>query len=158
MKSFLKKIIRKIWKFRKHKKNILLRELAKESGSLTLLDIGSAGDIEPRWIPIAEELNYIGVEPDERSSRLLTNLHNCKNYRIINSVIWSEKTQLSFNFCRKPEVSSVFEPNNEFLERFPNAKRFEISKKYQFLDDIFLRVLNKHPEEMSNIFFNMFKT
>lgn len=126
MKSFLKKIIRKIWKVRKHKKSILLREIAKESGSLTLLDIGSAGDIEPRWIPIAEELNYIGVEPDERSSRLLTNLYNCKNYRIINSVIWSEKTQLSFNLCRKPEVSSVFKPNNEFLERFPEAERFEI--------------------------------
>ena len=39
-----------------------------------------------------------------------------------------------------------------------NSKRFEISKKYQFLDDIFLRVLNKHPEKMSNIFFNMFST
>ena len=35
---------------------------------------------------------------------------------------------------------------------------FEINKKYQFLDDIFLRVLNKHPEKMPEIFFNMFKT
>ena len=126
MKSFLKKIIRKIWKVRKNKKSILLREIAKESGSLTLLDIGSAGDIEPRWIPIAEELNYIGVEPDERSSCFLKNSHNCKNYRIINSLIWSEKKQVFFNLCRKPQVSSVFKPNNDFLERFPEAKRFEI--------------------------------
>lgn len=126
MNSLLKRIIRKIWKFRKHKKNILLREIAKECGSLTLLDLGSAGDIEPRWVPIAEELNYIGVEPDERSSRLLSNSHNCKNYRIVNSVIWSEKTKVSFNLCRKPQVSSVFKPNIEFLERFPEAKRFEI--------------------------------
>ena len=36
--------------------------------------------------------------------------------------------------------------------------RFEISKKYQFLDDVFLRVLKRHPEKMSNIFFNMFNT
>ena len=35
--------------------------------------------------------------------------------------------------------------------------KFEISKKYQFLDDIFLRVLNNHPEKMSDIFFEMFK-
>ena len=34
---------------------------------------------------------------------------------------------------------------------------FQIDKKYQFLDDIFLRVLNKHPEKMADIFFNMFK-
>ena len=46
----------------------------------------------------------------------------------------------------------------ENIENISNSKRFEISKKYQFLDDIFLRVLNKHPEKMSNIFFNMFKT
>ena len=46
----------------------------------------------------------------------------------------------------------------ENIENISNAKRFEISKKYQFLDDIFLRVLNKNPEKMSNIFFNMFNT
>jgi lycopene beta-cyclase len=33
---------------------------------------------------------------------------------------------------------------------------FEIAKKYQFLDDIFLRVLEKHPQKMSEIFFKMF--
>ena len=44
------------------------------------------------------------------------------------------------------------------IENISNSKRFEISKKYQFLDDIFLRVLNKNPEKMSDIFFKMFKT
>jgi lycopene beta-cyclase len=43
------------------------------------------------------------------------------------------------------------------IENISNSKRFEISKKYQFMDDIFLQVLNKHPEKMSNIFFKMFK-
>ena len=37
-----------------------------------------------------------------------------------------KKKQISFNLCKKPEVSSVFKPNNEFLERFPEAERFEI--------------------------------
>jgi len=32
------------------------------------------------------------------------------------------------------------------------------TKKYQFLDKVFLRVLEKHPEKMPKIFFNMFKT
>ncbi len=132
MNSFFKKIIKKVWQFRKYKKNLLLREIAKESGSFTLLDIGSAGDIEPRWLPIAEELNYIGVEPDERSSRLLKNKHNCKSYRIINSVIWSKKKEVSFNLCRKPQVSSVFKPNQEFLNRFPEADRFEIINNKSF--------------------------
>ena len=45
----------------------------------------------------------------------------------------------------------------ENIENISTTSKFEISKKYQFLDDIFLRVLNKHPDKMSDIFFNMFK-
>ena len=45
----------------------------------------------------------------------------------------------------------------ENIENISTTSKFEIDKKYQFLDDIFLRVLNKHPEKMSDIFFNMFK-
>ena len=37
-------------------------------------------------------------------------------------------------------------------------KIFNLGKKYQFLDKVFLRVLKKHPEKMPKIFFNMFKT
>ena len=39
----------------------------------------------------------------------------------------------------------------------PLIKKYKISTKYQFLDEIFLRVLEKHPEKMSDIFFKMFK-
>ena len=44
------------------------------------------------------------------------------------------------------------------IENISNTKKFEISKKYQFLDDVFLRVLEKHPEIMPDIFFKMFKS
>ena len=91
MKSLIRSILKEIWQRKINRKNNLLKKLAREIKKITLLDIGSSGDIEPRWLPIAETLNYIGVEPDERTSCFLTNIHNCKNYRIINSVIWSEK-------------------------------------------------------------------
>ena len=42
------------------------------------------------------------------------------------------------------------------IEDIKNTKKFEIKKKYQFLDKIFLRVLKKYPEKMPNIFFDMF--
>ena len=45
----------------------------------------------------------------------------------------------------------------ENIENIANAKKYKISTKYQFLDEIFLRVLEKHPEKMSDIFFKMFK-
>ena len=46
----------------------------------------------------------------------------------------------------------------ENIENISKIKKFKISKKYQFLDDIFLRVLNENPEMMPDIFFKMFKS
>lgn len=138
MKLNLKSLINKFWKIRKHKKSILLNELLSGS-SITLLDIGSAEDIQPRWLPIANKLNYIGVEPDQRSASLLKNIHNCKNYKIINSVIWSDKQEITFNLCKRPLASSVFKPNRDLVDRFPDSDRFEIINKKSFksstLDD-----------------------
>ena len=42
------------------------------------------------------------------------------------------------------------------IENIQSAKKYDIGKKYQFLDKVFLRVLEKHPEKMPNIFSNMF--
>jgi lycopene beta-cyclase len=66
-------------------------------------------------------------------------------------------TRLStgYTFLNIQEHSKYLREN---IENISNLKKFEISKKYQYLDDIFLRVLNENPEKMSNIFFNMFNT
>ena len=44
------------------------------------------------------------------------------------------------------------------IENISKTKIFKINQKYQFLDDIFLRVLEKHPKKMPDIFFKMFKS
>ena len=43
------------------------------------------------------------------------------------------------------------------IENISEVKKFKISKKYQILDNVFLRVLEKNPEKMPDIFFKMFK-
>ena len=45
----------------------------------------------------------------------------------------------------------------ENIENISKVKIFEIEKKYQFLDNIFLKVIKKNPENMPNIFFKMFE-
>ena len=66
-------------------------------------------------------------------------------------------TRLStgYTFLNIQEHSKYISKN---IENISNVKKFEISKKYRFLDDIFLRVLNKNPEMMPDIFFKMFKS
>ena len=64
-------------------------------------------------------------------------------------------TRLStgYTFLNIQEHSKYIRKN---IDKIEHAKIYNIGKKYRFLDSIFLRVLKKHPEEMSNIFFKMF--
>ena len=64
-------------------------------------------------------------------------------------------TRLStgYTFLNIQEHSKYIRMN---IENIQSTKKFDIGKKYQFLDRVFLRVLEKHPEKMPNIFYNMF--
>ena len=45
----------------------------------------------------------------------------------------------------------------ENIDKIEKIKMYNIGKKYQFLDEIFLRVLKNNPDKMPKIFFEMFK-
>ena len=64
-------------------------------------------------------------------------------------------TRLStgYTFLNIQEHSKYIRMN---IENIQNAKKYDIGKKYHFLDKVFLRVLEKHPEKMPSIFSNMF--
>ena len=65
-------------------------------------------------------------------------------------------TRLStgYTFLNIQEHSKYIREN---IENISNVRKYKIDTKYQFLDEIFLRVLEKHPEKMPDIFFKMFK-
>ena len=66
-------------------------------------------------------------------------------------------TRLStgYTFLNIQEHSKYIREN---IENIAKTKKFEIGKKYQFLDSIFLKVLEEHPKMMPDIFFKMFKS
>ena len=65
-------------------------------------------------------------------------------------------TRLStgYTFLNIQEHSKYIRKN---IENISETKVYEIDKKYLFLDQVFLRVLKKHPKLMPDIFFKMFK-
>jgi len=98
-------------------------------GEICLLDIGAAIDLEPRWRPFAKFTNYVGVEPDERSrSAILNPQYDFISYQILPYALAADSQTLNFNLCRKPGVSSLYEPNAEFISRFWDVKRFEVEE------------------------------
>ena len=66
-------------------------------------------------------------------------------------------TRLStgYTFLNIQEHSKYIVKN---INKIREIKTYNIGKKYQFLDKIFLKVLENHPKRMPEIFFNMFKT
>ena len=66
-------------------------------------------------------------------------------------------TRLStgYTFLNIQEHSKYIRKN---IENIKKVKVYDIGKKYRFLDEIFLRVLKKHPEKMPNIFSKIFNS
>ena len=96
-------------------------------GEITIGDIGAAGEIAPRWKPFSKNLNYIGFEPDKRSIETITNKKaDFKSYQILPYALSDSKKTLSFHLCKDPEKSSLYEPNSEILDKFPDLKRFDV--------------------------------
>jgi len=64
-------------------------------------------------------------------------------------------TRLStgYTFLNIQEQSKYIRQN---IANIKNTKIFSINKKYQFLDNIFLKVLKKNPNKMAQIFYKLF--
>ena len=132
--------------------------------------------VETTWLSKMNDVSQ--KDYDKQIKDYIENHLNLKNYKItykeegaiplfypsyqqeknkINIGTAGGMTRLStgYTFLNIQEHSKYIREN---IENISKAKKFEISKKYQFLDEIFLRVLEKHPEKMPNIFFKMFKS
>ena len=66
-------------------------------------------------------------------------------------------TRLStgYTFLNIQEQSKYIRKN---IENIKDTKIFSIERKYEFLDNIFLKVLKKNPERMAQIFYRMFNS
>ena len=107
---------------------LALDELKIKRG-ITLIDLGAAGDIIPRWKRIEKYLNYHGFEPDKRSREYLLNKdHICKSYKIHDKIVSEKKGKKKFYLCQEEQNSSTFKPNEDLYKLYPRAERFKIKK------------------------------
>ena len=82
---------------------------------------------------------------------------NINNKNIINIGTAGGMTRLSTGYTfLNIQQQSRYIVNN--LGDITSKKGFKIPGKYDFLDQIFLKVLKKYPKKMPDIFFNMFKS
>ena len=83
-----------------------------------------------------------------------TFINNKKNINI-GSAGGMTRLSTGYTFLNIQEHSKYIARNIDKIEK---VKTFNLGKKYEFLDKIFLKVLEKYPEKMPKVFSNMFKT
>ena len=132
--------------------------------------------IETTWLSDLEDQNL--MDYDLQLENYIKNNLGIKNYKInfmekgaiplfyplfindektINIGSAGGMTRLStgYTFLNIQEHSKYIVQNIDKIEKL---RRYNLGKKYHFLDKIFLRVLKNHPDKMPEIFFEMFKT
>ena len=115
--------------------------LGKEK--ISLFDIGASGGLEPRWKKIENNLKAILFEPDERS---YLELEKNEYVKKIFSVGLSDAVKKGVIYLtKKPQVSSLFKPNMNFLSGFPNSERFDIVEELSIELSTLDECLSKEP-------------
>ena len=131
--------------------------------------------IETTWISSLEDQSLLDY--DLQLENYIKNNLGIKNYKInftekgaiplfypsfendeknifIGSAGGMTRMSTGYTFLNIQEHSKYIVKN---IDQIGKIKTFNLGKKYQFLDKVFLRVLEKYPEKMPTIFYNMFK-
>ena len=113
------------------------------SSPIVLLDIGASGGLQKNWHRAQKHLIKIFVEPDEHTFKNLSKNAD-KETILISTPLYIEKRFIDFYTCRKQEVSSIYRPNREFLNQFPDSQRFDIVDTTKLEADALDNVIKKY--------------
>jgi FkbM family methyltransferase len=98
-----------------------------ENNHIVIVDVGASGGIDPRWSKTTKFYKGILFEPDPRAFEALKK-NSDHNLIIINSALSDSNKEVEFHLCKKQEVSSVYPPNFNFLDKFTDSERFNVEK------------------------------
>jgi FkbM family methyltransferase len=111
--TFIKNIIKSLYKISSIKKNLLNSIL---NDHIVLVDVGSTGGIEDKWKDIEKHLHVISFDPDPRSSTPITK-GKFENYQI---GLWSKKDDKKLFLKQYPQASTFYKLNEKILSCFLN--------------------------------------
>lgn len=92
---------------------------------LYIADIGASGGINSRWQKKFFKTKGVLFEPDPKSFHEL-NQDKDNKFIYFNSALSDSSKRTILNICDWREASSIFEPNFNLLNKYPNPERFKI--------------------------------
>ena len=110
---------------------------------LMIVDVGASGGLDFRWINFTSSIRAILFEPDPRVYDVLKSSGR-DNLIILNSALSDSVNEIDFHLCKKQQVSSVYLPNFDFLNKFIDPGRFEVLKSIRLKTDTLDNQLRKN--------------
>ena len=104
----------------------IFQEIFDNENTISLVDIGGYKGIQDRWKRVENLIEFHTFEPNSVEADKIRS--KTKSLKIYKSALSSSDGKISLNICKEPGVSSVLEPNFEFLKKFKNVERFECLK------------------------------
>lgn len=95
---------------------------------LVLVDVGASGGPDGRWAAAAPHLRLVGFDADSRAT---AGSETGVPMTYLSTAVHREKARLDFHLAKHQENSSMFRPNRAFVERFPEADRFDVVRTVQ---------------------------
>lgn len=96
-------------------------EDAYRASPVVLVDVGASGGLSPVWVPAAENLRVIAFDPDPRAAEA-----SPPGWLCLERALARRGGSAKLFLTRKAQCSSMFEPNREFLDAFPDQDRFDV--------------------------------
>ena len=108
---------------------------------LCLLDIGARGGVQWPWDQVNRELlSVVLVEPDTIEAERLQKELSANEGVVLPIALWRDERTLTLNLNRSIGTSSIYLPNRQFLDQFPEAERFDVLEKLEMpaktIDDL----------------------
>lgn len=91
---------------------------------IVAIDVGSLHGLQKTWKKLPEQSVIYTCDPIE--SLELTGINHVKH---ISSLLSDFVGEIEFFVTKKPDLSSIYMPNYEFIELFPNPERFKVIEK-----------------------------
>jgi FkbM family methyltransferase len=93
---------------------------------LVLVDVGARGGLKGNWLPARRHLRVFGFEPDKREFARLSGDHASSDPTTFFDVaLHDRRERIRLRIARDRGLTSIFEPDREFLDTFPDAERFD---------------------------------
>ena len=97
---------------------------------ICIVDVGAADGLAKRWGSIAGCLHVVAFEPDSRSDATHDSAIGAE-VTVVPQAASSEKGVGTIYLTRKPRCSSLYEPNMDIVNRYPDSERYDVLQTSQ---------------------------